>query len=237
MSSQLSEVGLDVSRMGISSFVSSPSTHAWSTMTSKESWSSMSFPVLEMFFFRRVIFDELHELQGETKGEKFQGWDDLHHMLQKKSCLFLVFFGYYVYNNNYSYIHNISQYHIVHYWNWLCSTNVQKNTLMAFQRMKHWAWPQRVDTLPLSLKIGQDDQPPNMKLTWQFWHNESIWSHLIPFVDALPIKNVILIDFPQQTVKLPGRSGMTLASGPRWWCFGGRGRGQRLLGWNRWISR
>lgn len=55
-------------QMGISSFVSNPSTHAWST-ASKESWSSMSFPVLEMFFFRRVIFDELHELQGETKGD------------------------------------------------------------------------------------------------------------------------------------------------------------------------
>ena len=64
---------------------------------------------------------------------------------------------------------------------------------------------------------------------------DPIWSHLIPFVDALPIKIVIFIDFPQQTVKLPGRSGMTLASGPRWWCFGGRGRGQRLLGWTRWI--
>ena len=69
------------SRMGISSFVSSPSTHAWSSSTSKtskEGCSSMSFPVLEMFFFRRVIFDELHELQGETKGEKLpekiQGW-------------------------------------------------------------------------------------------------------------------------------------------------------------------
>ena len=71
----------------------------------------------------------------------------------------------------------------------------------------------------------------------KLWHDEEwpIWSHLIPFVDALPIKIVIFIDFPQQTVKLPGRSGMTLASGPRWWCFGGRGRGQRLLGWTRWI--
>eukprot|EP00435_Cladocopium_sp_Y103_P028250 s493_g7.t1 len=56
-------------QMGISSFVSSPSTHAWSTKTAtKKGWSSMNFPVLEMFFFRRVIFDELHELQGETKG-------------------------------------------------------------------------------------------------------------------------------------------------------------------------
>ena len=53
----------------------------------------MSFPVLEMFFFRRVIFDELHELQGETKGEKFQGWDDLHHMLQKKNVCFCSFLG------------------------------------------------------------------------------------------------------------------------------------------------
>ena len=95
--------------------------------------------------------------------------------------------------HNYSYIHNISQYHIVHYWNWLCSTNVQKNAFMAFQRMKHWAWPQRVDTLPLSLKIGQDDQPPNMQLTWQFWHKK--WIHLIPFdpICRFTVLNCVLV--------------------------------------------
>ena len=55
-------------QMGISSFKaqSSSSSHPWSVAGGD--WSSFSFPVLEMFFFRRVIFDELHELQGEARG-------------------------------------------------------------------------------------------------------------------------------------------------------------------------
>lgn len=59
-------------QMGISSFISSrPNEHPWSTYVSDSSgrWDSLSFPVLEMFFFRRVIFDELHELQGGAKGD------------------------------------------------------------------------------------------------------------------------------------------------------------------------
>eukprot|EP00434_Breviolum_minutum_P005131 symbB.v1.2.004525.t1/scaffold257.1/size249567/6 len=48
-------------------------SHAWTGELDKasdaKSWGNLRFPVLEMFFFRRVIFDELHELVGDPKGD------------------------------------------------------------------------------------------------------------------------------------------------------------------------
>ena len=46
-------------QLGVSSF--SCKGHAWSKWMSSD---SLSFPVLELFYFRRIIFDELHELVG-----------------------------------------------------------------------------------------------------------------------------------------------------------------------------
>ena len=47
-------------------------SHAWTAeldgTKDAKSWGNLRFPVLEMFFFRRVIFDELHELVGDPKG-------------------------------------------------------------------------------------------------------------------------------------------------------------------------
>lgn len=44
-------------QLGVSSF--SREGHAWSKWMSSD---SLSFPILELFYFRRIIFDELHEL-------------------------------------------------------------------------------------------------------------------------------------------------------------------------------
>ena len=64
---------LEKLQMGISSFRSAPMSHAWTGELDKasdaKSWGNLRFPVLEMFFFRRVIFDELHELVGDPKGD------------------------------------------------------------------------------------------------------------------------------------------------------------------------
>ena len=64
-SSETDNSGLNIMeklQLGVSSFLSQPQTgHQWSKFVSN---GSLRFPLLELFFFRRVVFDELHELVG-----------------------------------------------------------------------------------------------------------------------------------------------------------------------------
>ncbi|CAE7297630.1 RAD5, partial [Symbiodinium sp. KB8] len=49
-------------------FLQQPEKHSWRRFlketSSGESWKQLRFPVLEQFFWRRVVFDECHELHG-----------------------------------------------------------------------------------------------------------------------------------------------------------------------------
>ncbi|CAE7721920.1 SHPRH [Symbiodinium sp. CCMP2592] len=53
-------------------FLQAPEKHSWRRFlkhfkhsSSKGSWTELTFPVLEQFFWKRVIFDECHELHGD----------------------------------------------------------------------------------------------------------------------------------------------------------------------------
>jgi len=50
-------------------FLQAPEKHIWRRFLnfkhSKGSWTELTFPVLEQFFWKRVIFDECHELHGD----------------------------------------------------------------------------------------------------------------------------------------------------------------------------
>ncbi|CAJ1431312.1 unnamed protein product [Effrenium voratum] len=56
-------------QLGMSSFLLQPEKHPWSGFLTGQGASSMGHPLLELFFWNRVIFDELHEVAPKSAGD------------------------------------------------------------------------------------------------------------------------------------------------------------------------